>query len=221
MNYRSLFDTLKAPTESRTLLDTESGKITQQVEIDKTLMRLFAIPLFAMFTAFGAQIAVPTPPFGIPVTLQTLVVLLAAMSLGPRLGAASMILYLFMGIIGFGVFAEGNAGWQTIIGQTGGYLLGFIICQPVAHYLIKNRKGEIRGWIALFFAGLAVHMVIFLFGVPWLWWIHNIDPEAAPMKLSFAVYHGFVVFIPGMLLKSGIAAGIAVWFLPSVARKLW
>jgi|GEM_PF-428726 len=221
MSNTSKHNYYKAPAESLISQESDSGTLAQQVELDRTLMRLLAIPLFAMFTAFGAQIAVPTPPFGIPVTLQTLVVLLAAMSLGPRLGASSMILYLFMGILGFGVFAEGEAGWQTIIGQTGGYLLGFIICQPVAHKLIKDRNGKIRGWLALFLAGIAVHLVIFIFGVPWLWWIHNIDPEVAPITMGYAIRHGFVAFIPGILLKSGIAAGIAVWFLPSVARKLW
>lgn len=174
-----------------------------------------------MLTAFGAQIAIPTPPFGIPVTLQTLAVLLAAMTLGPRLGASSMILYLVMGILGVSVFANGQAGWQTIIGQTGGYLIGFIICQPVAHLLIKKRNKQIRGWLALFFAGIAVHLMIFLFGVPWLWWIHSIDSLSQPITWPYAIHHGFVVFIPGMILKSGIAAGIAAWLLPSVARKLW
>mgnify|MGYP000499696814 CR=1 FL=1 len=201
--------------------DSDVGIHTPSVEIDRALLRLLSIPLFAMFTAMGAQIAVPTPPFGIPVTLQTLAVLLAAMTLGPKLGGASMLLYLVMGAIGVGVFAEGEAGWAIIVGQTGGYLLGFLLCQPLAHLLIKKRDGSIRGWLALFAAGLAVHMLIFTLGVPWLWWIHNLEGSQSTLTIERAVHYGFVVFIPGMLIKSALAAFIAAWILPSVARKLW
>jgi biotin transport system substrate-specific component len=205
----------------RSAHDAATHTQPQRIEIDRALLRLMSVPLFALFTAIGAQIAVPTPPFGIPVTLQTLMVLLAAMALGPKLGLASMLLYLVTGIIGVGVFAEGQAGWQTILGQSGGYLIGFLFCQPLAHTLIKRRDGSIRGWLALFLAGIAVHLLIFAFGVPWLWWIHQIDESAQVLTWNQAIYGGFTVFIPGMLLKSGIAAGIGAWALPSVAKRLW
>lgn len=217
---------MKSPTNPFIYADhlsteSEAGAHPQRTEIDRALLRLLAVPLFAMFTAIGAQIAVPTPPFGIPVTLQTLAVLLAAMALGPRLGFSSMLLYLVMGIVGIGVFAQGEAGWAVLIGQSGGYLLGFLLCQPVAQALIKKKDGTVRGWLALFLAGIAVHLVIFLCGVPWLWWIHRIDNTNSPLSIADAIHYGFVVFIPGMLLKSGIAAGIAAWALPSVARRIW
>jgi biotin transport system substrate-specific component len=201
--------------------NTETDSSLQSIELDRAILRLLAVPLFVFFTAVGAQIAVPTPPFGIPVTLQTLAVLLAAMALGPKLGYASMLLYLVMGALGVAVFAEGEAGWKVIIGQSGGYLLGFLFCQPVAHAFIKREDGSIRGWLSLFAAGIAVHMVIFVFGVPWLWWIHRIDDVNEPLTIASAIHYGFVVFIPGMLLKSGIAAGIAAFVLPSVAKRLW
>jgi biotin transport system substrate-specific component len=205
----------------RSAHDAATHTQPQRFEIDRALLRLMSVPLFALFTAIGAQIAVPTPPFGIPVTLQTLMALLAAMALGPKLGLASMLLYLVTGIIGVGVFAEGQAGWQTILGQSGGYLIGFLFCQPLAHALIKRRDGSIRGWLALFLAGIAVHLLIFAFGVPWLWWIHQIDESAQALTWNQAIYGGFTVFIPGMLLKSGIAAAIGAWALPSVAKRLW
>lgn len=206
---------------NRSADDTGIDTPARSFEIDRALLRLLSIPLFAMLTAIGAQIAVPTPPFGIPATLQTLMVLLAAMMLGPKLGLASMLLYLVMGAVGISIFAEGESGWIVIIGQTGGYLLGFLLCQPVAHALIKRPDGSIRGWLALFFAGIAVHMVIFVIGVPWLWWIHRIDNASLTLTWSDAIHYGFVVFIPGMLLKSGIASGIGAWALPSIAKRLW
>lgn len=204
-------------------LNTEADTETQSkpLEVDHALLKLLSIPTFAFLTAIGAQVAIPTPPFGLPVTLQTLMVLLAAMALGPRLGFASMALYLVMGIIGIGVFAQGEAGLAVLLGQSGGYLIGFLVCQPFAHYLIKKRNGSIRGWLALFLAGIAVHLVVFAIGVPWLWWIHQVDDVGGPLSWPLAIKYGFVVFIPGILIKSGLAAGIAAFALPHVARKLW
>lgn len=168
-----------------------------------------------------SHIAIPTAPLGIPITLQTLGVLLCAMALGPRLGFASVGLYLLMGVLGVGVFSGGEAGLAVLLGQTGGYLLGFLFCQPVAHEIIKRDDGSIRGWLAIFTAGIAVHMVVFLFGVPWLHWIHAIDSKHEAMTWGESIYFGFTVFIPGMILKSGIATVLGLWLLPSVARKIW
>lgn len=190
-------------------------------ELERNLLRITSVPLMTLIIIAGSHIAIPTAPYGIPITLQTLGVLLCALALGPRLGFASVALYLVMGILGISVFGEGKAGLPVLLGQTGGYLLGFLFCQPIAHMIIRRDDGRIRGWLAIVIAGLAVHMTIFAFGVPWLHWIRGIDPEADPITWGNAVYYGFVVFIPGMLLKTGIATVIAVWALPSVSRTLW
>lgn len=189
--------------------------------LDRATLRFLSVPTTVLFTAILAQIAIPTEPIGIPISLQSLAVLLTAMALGPKLGSISMTLYLITGAIGVGVFAEGESGWLSIIGQTGGYLVGFIACQPFAHWIIRRKDKSIRGWLAIFVAGLVVHAIIFVIGVPWLWFIRNADASADPMLWSDAMYYGMVVFIPGMLLKSGIAAGIGAWCLPSIAQRLW
>ena len=189
--------------------------------IRRLLLRLLSVPLMTLFVAICSQIAIPTAPLGIPLTLQTLGVLLCAMTLGPRLGFASMALYLMVGVFGVGVFAEGEAGMAVLLGQSGGYLLGFLFCQPVAHMLIKRHDGSVRGWLALFGAGIVVHLVVFLFGVPWLHWVRIIDTHSEALSWSESIYYGFVVFIPGALIKSGIAAIIGAWMLPGVARRLW
>lgn len=184
-------------------------------------LRLAAVPAFTLLTSFGAMVAFPIPPFGVPQTLQTLMVLLCALSLGPRLGMASMGLYLLAGVIGVPMFAEGEAGWATILGQTGGYLLGFIACQPVAHAIIRTPDNHIRGWGSVVLAGLAVHAVVFAIGVPWLYLVRRFDSGTEPITLSQAAFGGFVVFIPGMILKVAIATLLARMFLPGVARRLW
>jgi len=179
------------------------------------------VPGFALLTALGAFVAVPLPPFGVPQTLQTLMVLLCALALGPRLGAASMGLYVLAGVVGVPLFAQGEAGWVTIFGQTGGYLVGFVLCQTVAHAVIRRRDGSLRGWGAVVVAGLAVHAVVFACGVPWLYAVRNLDPQAAPITLGDAVFGGFVVFIPGTLIKVAMATLLARMLLPAVAARVW
>lgn len=195
--------------------------ITRDTTHERAIFRIASVPLMTLLIIICSQIAIPTAPLGIPITLQTLGVLLCAMALGPRLGFASVALYLLMGTLGAGVFSGGEAGLPVLLGQTGGYLLGFLFCQPVAHALIKRPDGSVRGWLALFGAGIVVHMVIFIFGVPWLHWIRAIDPHTDPLTWGATIKYGFLVFIPGMLLKSGIAAVLGAWLLPGVARRIW
>ncbi|MCR9074422.1 MAG: biotin transporter BioY [bacterium] len=201
---------------------TTRGRVDEHAASQqRLLLRLASVPLMTLIIIICSHIAIPTSPLGIPITMQTLGVLLCALALGPRLGFASIALYLVMGIVGVGVFGEGEAGLPVLLGQTGGYLLGFLFCQPVAHAIIKRPDASIRGWLAIFAAGIAVHMVVFVFGVPWLHWIHSIDTKLDGLSWVQAIYLGFVVFIPGMLLKTGIATVLAVLLLPSVAKRLW
>ncbi|MEM9372973.1 MAG: biotin transporter BioY [Planctomycetota bacterium] len=186
-----------------------------------TLWRLLAVPGFALLTAVGAHIAFPMPPWGVPQSLQTLAVLLCALTLGPMLGMTSMLLYLIAGLVGVGVFANGESGWQSIIGQTGGYLVGFVACQPVARWIVRTPTGGYRGWLSVVVAGLAVHAVVFGFGVPWLYGVRATDPEAAALTVGDAMFHGCVVFLPGMVLKTGIATGLAFMFRPEIGRRIW
>ncbi len=198
-----------------------ADQLSKSESIDRDLLRFMSVPLMTLLTAIASQIAIPTAPLGLPITLQTLAVLLCAMALGTKLGILSMLLYLVTGAIGVGVFAEGNAGWATIVGQTGGYLVGFVVCQPFAHWIIRRKDKTVRGWLAIFTAGLVIHAIIFAIGVPWLWFVRNHDSATDAMSWSSAWYYGMVVFLPGAFLKSGIAAGIGAWLLPSVAKKLW
>ncbi len=178
-------------------------------------LRLAGVLLFTLFTSLSAQVAVPMPPFGVPQTLQTLAVVLAALCLGPRLGVASMALYFIMGAVGAGVFADGSAGLRVILGQTGGYLLGFIACQPVVASLARRPSGPLALNLAL--ASLAGHAVIFTLGVPWLYAVRNADPATA-VTAREALVGGFVVFIPGTIIKTALAILIGLYLIPRTPR---
>jgi biotin transport system substrate-specific component len=175
---------------------------------------------FMFFVAFGAHIAVPIPPFGVPQTLQTLAVVMAALCLGPKVGMASMAGYLLIGMIGVPLFADGEVGLGVILGQTGGYIVGFIACQPVVTSIVRRPDRSIRGWGAMIVATLAGHAVIFLIGVPWLYVVHAMD-ESLSTTWRDAIFGGFVVFIPGMILKSALAVLLGRLAAPWASRRIW
>lgn len=88
--------------------------------------------LFAALTAAVAWFKIPLPFTPVPITLQTLMVLLSGAMLGSYYGALSMIIYLIMGAIGLPVFAGGSSGVGALLGPTGGYLFSY----PVAAFAI-------------------------------------------------------------------------------------
>ena len=99
----------------------------------------FWIVSFAILTAVAAQVEIPLKP--VPLTLQTMFVLLAGAFLGKRNGFLSMLLYLGLGAAGFPVFAGATFGIPVLLGPTGGYLLAFPLAAFVVGYLVTvNRK---------------------------------------------------------------------------------
>jgi len=82
--------------------------------------------LFAAITAIGALVEIPIPISPVPLTLQVFFVLLAGLVLGSRWAGTGMVVYLLLGIVGFPVFSGGSSGIGTILGPTGGYLIGFV-----------------------------------------------------------------------------------------------
>lgn len=188
--------------------------LARPADLDRLEWRVAGVTLFTLLTGFGAHLAIPLPPDGVPMTLQTLAVILAAMCLGPKLGIASMLGYLVVGFLGAGWFAGGNAGLEVLFGQTGGYLVGFVLCQPIVFRIIRRRDGSVRGWGAIALASLAGHAVIFAVGVPWLAVVRG-------FSLARAIEGGFVPFIPGLIVKTVLAVLIARWAIPRAARRLW
>lgn len=100
--------------------------------------RAFAVLTFALLTAFSAHVSVPLTP--VPVSLQTLVVLLAGLLIGPALAATAMFAYVLAGAAGLPVFAAG-AGVGYLFGPTGGYLLAFPAAAAVAGMIAARAHG--------------------------------------------------------------------------------
>jgi biotin transport system substrate-specific component len=144
--------------------------------------------------ALAAQVRVPLPFSPVPVTGQTFAVLLVAATLG-RLGLASVIAYLIEGAAGLPVFAGGTFGVATVVGPTGGYLIGFALAAAIVGSAAE------RGWdrhlataLAAMFLG---EVAIYACGLAWL------ARFALPVSLLDA---GLIPFIFGDLVKMVLAA---------------
>jgi biotin transport system substrate-specific component len=111
---------------------------------------------FAAAAAIAAQVAVPIPGTPVPLALAPMAVVLAGLCLGPRAGAASMVLYVLAGAAGLPVFAPiGLPGIARLLGPTGGYLLAYPLAAAVAG-LVAQRFPQVAGRIAAAALGMIV-----------------------------------------------------------------
>ena len=122
------------------------------------------------FIALLAQIAIPVPGSPVPVTGQTLAVLLIGTTYGARLGVLTFATYLLAGVAGAPIFApsatSANHGIDRLIGATGGYLVGMLVASLLLGYL-ADRKAD-QKFRTSFPALLLGDAIIFTFGLLWL-----------------------------------------------------
>jgi biotin transport system substrate-specific component len=152
----------------------------------------------ALLTVLGAQIAIHVPPSPVPVTGQTLAVVIAGSALGMRRGAASQLLYVLLGLV-LPVYADGASGPDVLWGATGGYLVGFVVAAALVGRLAE--LGADRRPLIAFAAFCAGQLAIFGIGVPWL-------KVSTGMDWSTAIHDGFAIFIVGGIIKAIVAAGV-------------
>ena len=130
----------------------------------------FAAVLFVTaLTAAAAQVSVPLPFTPVPFTLQPMVVLLGGAALGSRLGMASQVLYLLLGVAGLPVFAASPVlpqGILRLVGPTGGYLMSYPLAALVTGTLAE--RGFDRRYLTSVLAMTAGLAVIFTCGIVWL-----------------------------------------------------
>lgn len=113
--------------------NTKPKNIMSQTVNLPSIHRLVWTGLLAALTAVGAAIAIPLGPLSpVPVTLQTMFVLLSGLILGSRGGAIVILLYFAAGALGLPIFAGGKAGLAAFLGPTGGFLIGFLPCAMLA-----------------------------------------------------------------------------------------
>lgn len=158
------------------------------------------ISLFATLIAVSGYISIPLPISTVPVTAQTLAVMLAGSLLPAWHAAASLLVFLAMGAVGLPVFSGGTAGLGVIAGKTGGYLIGFL----VGAFIISVLRGKKPGFIRLLSANaIGGILVVYAFGVLWL-------NQVTGIGISKAIIVGALPFIPGDIVKVIAASFIAL-----------
>jgi biotin transport system substrate-specific component len=128
-----------------------------------------------------------------PITMQSLVILLGAMAFGWRIGTAAVVTYILAGGLGFPVFAGYHAGWGIIVGQYGGFFFGFIAASLVCGFLAETAMfskalPSILNWVL-------GHLIILLLGG---FWLSQLDPIGWQEKLTSS--------LPGAIIKSAFGA---------------
>lgn len=167
---------------------------------------LSLIAVFAALTAAFALIpAIPIGGAGVPVTLQSLAVVLTGVVLGPGRGAAAIGLYLAAGLAGLPIFAGFSGGLGVLAGPSAGYLLAFPLAAAVAGWLSAAavRRARRMQYLLLFLSCVAASvLVIHPLGIAGMMVNLNLDLSAAVLA--------DVVFLPGDIAKNLIAAAIGV-----------
>lgn len=165
---------------------------------NKKLTAAIGVLFFILATALGAYVRIPVHGSPVPITLQTFFVLLAGAVLGKKLGFYSQAGYILAGISGLPIFQGAPIGVSYLLGPTGGYLIGFMICAFITGLIIDSAKQNIVSIIAVFALG---SLIIYASGIAWLVCIYK-------MNLMNAISAGALPFVPGDMAKIVIASAI-------------
>jgi biotin transport system substrate-specific component len=163
------------------------------------------VALGTALLALSAKINLPLPY--VPMTLQTLVVLMIGAAYGWRLGSATVIAYLAEGAIGLPVFAGPVGGLAPLLGPTAGYLAGFVAAAFITGWL--SERGWDRSVPRLFVAMGLGHIVILAAGFAWLAFGMKLGVEKARLV-------GIAPFVAASVIKNALGAA----FVPAIRHML-
>jgi biotin transport system substrate-specific component len=150
----------------------------------------------AGLTTLGAQVSIHVPGSPVPITGQTLGVVLAGASIGMWRGIASQALYAVLGLF-LPIYAGGMSGSAVLFGASGGYIFGFIIAAGITGWAAEHGADRIP--LLAFGTFALAQLAIFGIGVPWLKFYTGIPWGAA-------IHEGFTIFILGGIVKAILAA---------------
>lgn len=190
-----------------------SNELLRASTIRRTRTRsMLLCGLFAALTAIGAFITIPIPP--VPFSMQIFFAILSGLILGANQGAASVGVYILLGLIGLPVFTKGG-GLSYIFQPTFGYLIGFVAGAWLAGYIVKKRGDySIKTMLLAAFAGAGVDFVI---GIPYFYLIMNLYLQNE-MGIGAVVYSTFLLFLPADVILMIFAAIFASKVCPILKR---
>ncbi|MFA5156667.1 MAG: biotin transporter BioY [Candidatus Omnitrophota bacterium] len=164
----------------------------KDVVLNKTACRVIGVGVFMTLTALGAFVRIPLPFTPVPLTMQTMFVLLAGAFLGSKLGAASQLGYILLGLSGLPIFTGAGSGMLYILGPTGGYLLGFVLAGLFIGRAVKLCPASPAAVFAVF---CLADLVLLMSGALWL-------KFSLGLTMNKALLAGVVPFIAGDIIKA-------------------
>ncbi len=165
------------------------------------------VGMMAALLAVLSWVSLPLPFSPVPLTLQTLGVLLTGALLGPRYGVLATAVYLLLGFVGVPVFHGGTGGPGILFGPTGGFLWGFLPAAFIIGWFARSaaadRYGQAgprgaRGIIVMATGLVLASVAIYLVGLPWLSAVTGLGARET-------IVVGLLPYLPGDLLKAGAA----------------
>lgn len=179
------------------MLTTQLTQTKRWLERNQAVAFWLKTAIGANLIALFAQISVPMYP--VPITGQTLALTVVGFALGRKAGTAAVLLYLFEGIIGLPVFANGGAGVGALFGASGGYLIGFVPTAYVLGYF--SDKGVLNSFWKSVAVALLATVITFAFGLAQLSLFVPADKV-----LEFGLYP----FIIGGVIKAVLASLLVI-----------
>ncbi|MEJ5913557.1 biotin transporter BioY [Pseudokineococcus sp. 1T1Z-3] len=154
----------------------------------------------------AAQLSLPVPGSPVPVTMQTLGLVIVAAALGPVRSVTVMAVYMAGALVGLPFYSEASGGYEVVLGATGGYVVGFV---PAAYLIgLAARHGADRHLLKALPLFVAGQLVVFAVGVPWL-------ALTTGMSAEQAIATGVLPFVVGGLVKAAVASAVlpTMWAL--------
>lgn len=180
-----------------------------------TIYPMALCSLFAALIAAGAFVKIPFPL--IPLTLQTLFVILAALVLGAKYSTISVGVYLIIGLVGFPVFTKGG-GPGYIFQPTFGYLIGFLLATSIVGYLAGKSDNMRHKFFYYWGIGLVGILVIYIIGMAYTYFILKFYMKTSIGFISMITFN-FVLTIFGDIFKCFVAALLASRLVPILERS--
>jgi biotin transport system substrate-specific component len=165
----------------------------------------------ALIVVLGVSGAVPMPS-GVPITLQTLGVMLAGIVLGPRRGAAAVLVVLALAAVGLPVLSNGRGGLGVFVGASAGYLIGWVPGVVVTGLIARRVGARLLWWRAALGAVVGGVLTVYAVGVP-------VMAAVTGMGLLAAATAN-LVFLPGDLIKVVVATALAMALQKAYPRAL-
>ena len=182
------------------------------------IYKVLMVICMAVITGVSAQIKFYLPWTPVPITGQTFVVLMSGILLGAYWGGLSQLIYLLIGIAGIPWFSTGKAGLSTLLGPTGGYLIGFILASLFLGYFVDKYVRSRKFLPMLTLMLIANFIFIYGFGIIQLGiWSNFINNKEAGFVALLNM--GAIPFIIGDIIKILIASGVTKVITPKKDYK--